>query len=355
MKDKNDFVAALLKESELRSDYLQGERVETIYFGGGTPSLLTTDDLQRLMDQLRQTFDIAPDAEVTWEANPDDIVTSRLRAWKKSGINRLSIGIQSFFDQDLRWMNRAHDAQQAHLSIQSSKDEGLNLTIDLIYGTPTLSDEHWLKNLDLAIGLEVPHLSCYALTVEPGTALHKNMMLHKSPSIEQADQARQFTLMADKLQSAGYDHYEISNFALPDKRSRHNSGYWLGKSYLGLGPSAHSYDGTSRQWNVSSNRRYLASLAHSELAFEKEELTPVQVVNEYLMVSLRTSEGINLDYFQSAFGSAASESLRRQSQPYIQGGRMRLSKGSLTLTEAGKLFADGIAADLFFERLEPGN
>jgi oxygen-independent coproporphyrinogen III oxidase len=351
MKNKNDIVAALLKESEMRRNYLAHEPVETIYFGGGTPSLLTAEELLRVMEKLRQTFEVTPDAEITWEANPDDISSRTLKAWKKAGVNRLSIGIQSFFEQDLRWMNRAHDAQQAQDSIHACKEEGFNLTIDLIYGTPSLSDGNWIKNLELSVALDIPHLSCYALTVEPGTALYKKMLLQEGPSIDSADQARQFTLMVASLQSAGYDHYEISNFARPGKRSRHNTGYWLGKPYLGLGPSAHSYNRTSRQWNVSSNRRYLDSLAKGELPFEKEELTPVQMLNEYLMVSLRMAEGINLDYFKTAFGEQATASLNRQCEPYIQRGRMILSDGRLKLTEAGKLFADGIAADLFFEFL----
>ncbi len=258
LKGKNDFVGALLKEMRLRKDYIGGEPVETIYFGGGTPSLLEAGELEAIMEGLRMHFVIDPGAEITLEANPDDIEGIRLEAWRVAGINRLSIGIQSFFEADLQWMNRAHNAVQAGECIRMAQEEGFrNISIDLIYGGPTLPDSHWMENVDRAIALQIPHLSCYALTVEPRTALDKMIQQHKKQDVSPDDQARQLLLLMDWMKQSGYEHYEISNFALPGHRSRHNSAYWQGKTYLGLGPSAHSYNGVSREWNVANNALYI--------------------------------------------------------------------------------------------------
>ena len=369
LKGKNDFVAALLKEMKLRKDYINGEIVETIYFGGGTPSLLEPAELGAIMEGLRREFVIDPGAEVTLEANPDDINVERLRAWKAAGINRLSIGVQSFFEEDLRWMNRAHNAAQATASVRMAQEEGFdNISIDLIYGGPTLPDDHWKHNVDEAIRLGVAHLSCYALTVEPRTALDKMIRQHKLRDVDPEDQARQFLLLMDWAAGAGYEHYEISNFALPGRRSRHNSSYWQGKTYLGLGPSAHSYDGVSREWNVANNALYVTALKAAEegtdalvrgrdtggtwspaegLVSEREVLTPVQRLNEYIMISLRTMEGIDMGVVAERFGGEAAQKLVRRAERYINEGKMR-SEGWLVLTQEGKLLADGIAADLFF-------
>jgi oxygen-independent coproporphyrinogen-3 oxidase len=258
---KNDFVTALLKEIDLRVDYLQQELIETIYFGGGTPSLLEEDDLHRIVAHLHRHFKIADNTEITFEANPDDITREKLISWRTNGINRLSIGVQSFFDDDLKWMNRAHSAQQSVQSILLAQEEGINnLTIDLIYGTPTLGNENWEKNFKQAVTLNIPHLSCYALTVEPKTALAKMIAQHKIGDIDSERQATQFLLLTDWATAAGYEHYEISNFAKPGMRSKHNSAYWQGKKYLGLGPSAHSFNGTARQWNIANNSLYVQSL-----------------------------------------------------------------------------------------------
>jgi oxygen-independent coproporphyrinogen-3 oxidase len=386
LKHKNDFVAALLKEMKLRKDYIGGERVRTIYFGGGTPSLLEPAELEAIMEGLRiadlgdprapgfgpaaaggDPGTIAPDPEieVTLEANPDDITLPRLRAWKAAGINRLSIGIQSFFGEDLEWMNRAHNAEQAKDCILLAQGEGFsNISIDLIYGGPTLPDDHWKKNVDTAIGLQIPHLSCYALTVEPKTALDKMIHQHKKQDVDPEDQARQFLQLMDWTGEAGYEHYEISNFARPGHRSRHNSSYWQGKTYLGLGPSAHSYNGVSREWNVANNVQYIAGLSGNAIAGErnasegqgaliaiggeKEVLTPVQQLNEYIMISLRTMEGCDLQIVSERFGKESARELGKKAERYINEGKMR-SEGRLILTRAGKLLADGIAADLFFE------
>jgi oxygen-independent coproporphyrinogen-3 oxidase len=348
LKQKNGFLEALLKEIALQHTYLQGETIETIYFGGGTPSLLAADELQRIMTALYGYFTIDQAAEITLEANPDDITNEQLASWKAAGINRLSIGVQSFFGEDLQLMNRAHNAQQAIDCITRAQAAGFNnLTIDLIYGSPTLTDEKWKQNVQRAIDLQIPHLSCYALTVEPGTALQHLISKNKAPAVSSDDQARQFLLLMDWMRVAGYEHYEISNFALPGKRSRHNSAYWQGKHYLGLGPSAHSFNGVSRQWNVSNNAQYITSLANGTVPFEKEDLTGTQQVNEYIMTSLRTMEGMDLQHIQQLAGAQASRSLQQSSSRYIQQQLIRQEENRLILTQEGKLFADKIAAELF--------
>ncbi len=350
LQHKNDFIPALLKEMRLRRDYIGQEPVETVYFGGGTPSLLEPEELDQLMDTLREVYSLTPDAEITLEANPDDIDLRRLQAWKKAGVNRLSIGIQSFFEEDLQWMNRAHNASQALDCIGIAQAEGFdNISIDLIYGGPTLPDANWQKNVEQAINLNIPHLSCYALTVEPKTALDKMIQQHKKQDVNQEDQARQLILLMDWVAAAGYEHYEISNFALPGKRSRHNSSYWQGKTYLGLGPSAHSFNGTSRQWNIANNALYIADpLGIAEI----EILTPVQQLNEYIMISLRTMEGSDLDQIAAKFGEPAAREFSLRIQQYLSEGKAVVTGNRVRLTEEGKLLADGIAADLFFEEGE---
>lgn len=347
---KNDFLAALLKEIGLRKDYPGNEIIETIYFGGGTPSLLSQSEVESIMVTLRENFQIAPDAEVTFETNPDDIIVESLEVWKNIGINRLSIGVQSFFEEDLQWMNRAHNAEQAIRSIKLAQSKGFhNLTIDLIYGSPDLTDEKWAHNVQTAIQLRIPHLSCYALTVEPRTALDDMIKKKKSPPVDSEAQARQFLLLMDWLAAAGYEHYEISNFALPGKRSRHNSSYWQGKKYLGLGPSAHSFNGVSRQWNIANNVQYIKALSEGQIPFEIETLTTTQQLNEYLMTSLRTMEGVNLAVLEKRFGADTKDVVVKSAQKFLAEGLIKSDEGSFRLTTQGKLFADGIASDLFFE------
>jgi oxygen-independent coproporphyrinogen-3 oxidase len=344
---KNDFLAALLKEVALRHDYLQGERVNTVYFGGGTPSLLTFEELQSILAALSASFVIDRAAEVTLEANPDDITEEALLRWKGVGVNRLSIGVQSFFEEDLQWMNRAHTAQQALQQLELARKHFDNITIDLIYGTPTLSDERWKYNVDQALQLGIPHLSCYALTVEPKTALESMIRKHQLSEVKPDDQARQFVLLMDWLEEAGYEHYEISNFALPGHRSRHNSAYWQGQAYLGLGPSAHSFNGGSRQWNVANNALYIQALKKEELAFEIEMLTATQKLNEYIMTSLRTMEGLSLQQVQQLGGEKVMGALYKSSGRFIDQALLQERDDRLVLTKQGKLFADGIAGDLF--------
>ena len=349
LKSKNDFIAALLKEMDLQQNYLQQEVITSIYLGGGTPSLLEEEDLQQIFKRLSALFTIAPDAEITLEANPDDISSVKLQAWKAVGINRLSIGIQSFFEQDLVWMNRAHNAVQARHCIVLAQEAGFgNLSIDLIYGTPVLTDEQWQENVSTAIAFNIPHLSCYALTVEPGTALQKMIIQHKKEDTDTEKQARHFLLLMDWLQQADYEHYEISNFARPGSRSRHNSSYWAGKKYLGLGPSAHSFNGSSRQWNIANNGLYIQSVEKNILPFEEEILTDTQRLNEYIMTSLRTQEGLDLNYTALTFGENARQQLQTNSSKFIATEKLQLNREALQLTKEGKLFADGIAADLFF-------
>jgi oxygen-independent coproporphyrinogen-3 oxidase len=347
LRRKNELVAALLSEMELRKDYLKGEPVETIYFGGGTPSLLPARDHEALIEKAHSTFKISPNTEITLETNPDDISEEKLMDWKEAGINRLSIGIQSFFEEDLKWMNRAHNAEQAMDSLRAAVKHFNNITVDLIYGTPLLTNEKWKKNIDKVIVEGVVHLSCYALTVELKTPLYKLIKEQKTADIDPDKQSEQFLLLMQWMEEAGYEHYEISNFAKPGFISRHNSSYWQGKKYLGIGPSAHSFDGASRQWNVSNNNFYIDSIEKGIIPYEKEILTPIQQLNEYIMTSLRTMEGLDLDQVEDIIG----HQLRTVSRKFIERGLMDEERGHLKLTKEGKLLADGIASELFFEEI----
>ena len=345
LRRKNELVAALLSEMSLRKDYLAEELVETIYFGGGTPSLLPSNDYAAFIEKIYSTFQVSPNAEITLETNPDDISRDRLEDWKETGINRLSIGIQYFFEEDLKWMNRAHNDNQAMNSLQSAAKKFNNITVDLIYGTPLLTNEKWKKNVDKAINADVVHLSCYALTVEPKTPLHRLIKEKKSADIDPDKQSEQFLLLMQWMEEAGYEHYEISNFAKPGFRSRHNSSYWKGEKYLGIGPSAHSFDGLSRQWNISNNNTYINSVKKEIIPHEREILTATQQLNEYIMTSLRTREGLNLNSVEDR----VDRELRTVSRKFIERGLMTEESDHLKLTREGKLLADGIAADLFFE------
>ena len=344
LRHKNELITALLKEIELQHDYFTSDSIETVYFGGGTPSLCTTDEIIQILERVSSNFDVSTDAEITLEANPDDITDEKLAAWKEAGINRLSIGIQSFFDDDLQWMNRAHTSQQAIGNLQLATQQFSNITIDLIYGLPVLTNEKWKQNVERAISFNIPHLSCYALTVEPKTPLHKLIRQHKAEDVNPDNQSEQFLLLMQWMATAGYEHYEISNFAKPGFRSRHNSSYWQQKNYLGFGPSAHSFDGTARWWNVANNHIYIDSISKGIIPLEKEVLTTVQKLNEYIMTSLRTIEGLDL----SLLGEAMSGQLRAASKKYIESGLVIVESNFLRLTSEGKLLADGIAADLFF-------
>jgi oxygen-independent coproporphyrinogen-3 oxidase len=348
LRNKDALVKALAQEAAAEKGYLNGETVNTIYFGGGTPSLLAVSDLRFLLDNLRRHYPVATDAEVTLEANPDDVVPETVAAWKELGINRLSIGIQSFFAEELRWMNRAHNAEQARRCIEASYEAGIhNLSIDLIYGSPLLTDDMWEQNVKTAVSYGIRHLSCYALTVEEKTPLHKTISLKKTGDVDNNKQARQFLLLMQWLREAGYEHYEVSNFAKPGFRSRHNSSYWKGTPYLGLGPSAHSFIGTERRWNVPNNNVYIKTVGDSTPERETEVLTPLQQLNEAIMITLRTAEGISLEKIQQQWGEAERRRLEKDLSKYINNGMVRLNNQQAQLTDAGMLMADGIAADLF--------
>jgi oxygen-independent coproporphyrinogen-3 oxidase len=345
---KSALIKALLKEIELQQAFLDGDKISTIYFGGGTPSLLDVDECELILNKLAGAFDVSPTAEITLEANPDDIDIQKLSAWKTLGINRLSIGIQSFFNEDLQWMNRAHNSQQAFRCLSDATKLFTNITIDLIYGTPLLTDEKWEQNLQTALSFQIPHLSCYALTVEERTPLHKQISQKKKEDVDADKQARQFLHLMHRLEESGYEHYEVSNFAKPGYRSKHNSGYWRGEKYLGLGPSAHSYNGAHiRRWNIANNNLYIRSAALSNSSGEEEILTPDQQYNEYVMISLRTSEGIDLQMVARRWSERRKIELVSKLGRQKYNGLLVVTDSTVQLTKEGMLMADGIASDLF--------
>ena len=347
---KDALVDAILLELRERKNYLKNTTIQTIYFGGGTPSLLSIQQISSILETIQLHYTVAADAEITLEANPDDITAELVNAWNQLGINRLSIGIQSVFDEDLVWMNRAHHAQQAKSSIAIAQQNGIHqITIDLIYGSPSLSDEKWKSNVQTAIDFGITHLSCYALTVEPKTSLHHMIATKKLPEVDPEQGSRQFMLLMEWMEAAGFDHYEISNFAKPGFQSKHNTAYWQGKHYSGIGPSAHSFNGESRQWNVANNALYIQGITQNAPIFEIEWLTPIQQLNEYIMTALRTREGINTEWIAEQFGSHHKDALIKNASKYVPTHQIKMEGSYVQLTREGKLFADGIAADLFFE------
>lgn len=340
-------VEFISKELEIRNKEIS-EPVETIYFGGGTPSLLDLREINQIFETIYSQFSVISHPEITLEANPDDLTLSKLQEIKSSPINRLSIGIQSFFDEDLRLMNRAHNANEAIGSIQTAQDLGFeNITIDLIYGGQTTIDEVWQQNLETALKLDVPHISSYALTVEPQTVLAHQIQTKKLVDVDEEKQERQFQMLIRTLTAHGFMHYEISNFAKQGFLSRHNSNYWKGKSYLGVGPSAHSYDGKNRSWNLANNSIYLKNLAENKLVNEIEVLSENDRFNELIMISLRTIYGLNLDELKSNFPDDFINDLSKEIQPHLEHQSLRIENGILYLTEKGKFLADGIASSLF--------
>ena len=360
MKDKHVMLAAMRKEIELRKDYLPplippqrgGIRgaVETLYFGGGTPSVLSIDELAGLLETVTHYYTFVPGAEITLEANPDDLTDDYVAALLHLGFNRLSIGIQSFFDDDLQWMNRRHCAHEAVRSIETAHKRGFhNINIDLMYGLPTMTSARWEANLKQALSLDVPHLSAYHLTIEPRTVFGKRQAKGDLLTISEDESAAQFGILLDTMEKAGYEHYEISNFARPGFRSRHNTAYWQQRPYIGIGPAAHSFDGQSRQWNVSNNSRYIAALENETAWFEREQLTPVEQYNDYILVSLRTVWGVDTGYIRTHFGDAFASEFLRQASVYQKNGYIQERAGIFMLTRKGKMIADRIAADLFFD------
>ncbi|MDP2188664.1 MAG: radical SAM family heme chaperone HemW [Sphingobacteriaceae bacterium] len=347
LQQREAVLAALVQELELQQGYLAGEQLSSVYFGGGTPSLLTEKELDALFTAIHKNFSVHPQAEITLEANPDDLDLYTLNVLHESPVNRLSIGIQSFREEDLKLMNRAHAVEQARDCLRLAKEVGFEkLTADLIYAMPNMSDADWVQNLDALLQYDLPHFSAYALTVEAKTALHKFVKDGKVQPASDADQKRQFDLLIDMAVSRGYEHYEISNFAKPGQRAVHNSSYWKSEPYLGIGPSAHSFNGHSRQWNVSNNTKYVQALSRGELPATVEQLSIFDQLNEQLLTGLRTSEGVNLARLEQRFGPELVAQLRAGLLD-LKDDWYQLRHDQLVLTRSGKHFADLIASDLF--------
>lgn len=345
---KDQVIKALRTEIALRKDYLGQEEIETIYFGGGTPSLLSADEIYLLISEITDHFEVSSKAEITLEANPDDLNPQKVKELRQTPVNRLSIGIQSFYEEDLKWMNRAHTSREAHSSIKRVQDAGYeNITTDLIYGFPLLTDEKWEYNIQQLIELQVPHISSYSITVEPATALSSFISKGKEKPMDENQSAAQFIILMDYLQEAAYEHYEISNFAKPGMYSKHNSNYWQGVKYMGIGPSAHSYNGETRQWNVSNNTKYTDAINLKTIPAEIEILEVKDRVNEYIMTSLRTSWGMDLEKISQDFGSDYSNSVKAGLETFIDKGWVNMKDKTAILTREGKLFADHIASELF--------
>jgi oxygen-independent coproporphyrinogen-3 oxidase len=349
VKYKDEMLQALLQEIRLQKHYLDNETIETIYFGGGTPSLLAADEINQLIDTITQLHVVAPMAEITLEANPDDLDQQKVKALRQTPVNRFSIGIQSFFDEDLAWMNRVHRSNEAEASVKRAQDAGFeNITADLIYAYPLLSDQKWKHNLSKMFELGIPHISAYAMTVEPQTALAAFISKKKQPPMSEDQSAAQFNLMLEAMETNGFEQYEISNFCKPNHYSRHNSNYWKGVTYLGIGPSAHSFNGDTRQWNVANNALYMKGIGQeNRIPAEIEELTQTNRLNEYIMTALRTKWGIEIDKL-NAIAAGSSNDLLKAASTYFENGSLVQTGNVLTLTANGKLYADNIAANLFF-------
>ncbi len=350
LQNKNELLNALVLELKARAKYLDTKTLESVYFGGGTPSLLSVAEIRALLDEAKAHFSLSKDVEITLEANPDDLDSNKLRELKTAGINRLSLGIQSFHEADLKFMNRVHDTSRAHRCIKQVKEAGFhNYSIDLIYGTPGLSEAAWRSNLEQVRSYEVPHLSAYALTVEPKTVLAYRISKGLVPDVDEDLAANQFNILMDFAEEAGYEHYEISNFCQPGHQAKHNSSYWQGAAYLGIGPSAHSFNGKTRSWNINHNTKYIKALETGDLPLETEHLSTTEQYNEYLMISLRTAWGYDPKEVKKRFGEAAADALVQGSQKYLSDQLMETKGTNFRLTRKGKLLADHIIADLFME------
>lgn len=346
---REPMLKAILRELDLQRDYLGGAVLSSIYFGGGTPSILTIKELAQIFEKINSLHSIADDAEITLEANPDDLTRNKIFDLKNhTPVNRLSIGIQSFFEEDLQWMNRAHSAAESKICIENSLAAGFeNLTVDLIYGSPTTPDDRWLVNLQTVFGFHIPHFSAYCLTVEEGTALGNFVKKGKQPPVDEEQSLRQFEMLVGESERAGFEQYEISNFAQAGRRARHNSNYWLGEKYLGIGPSAHSFDGASRQWNLANNALYIKSLEAGVVPFEREVLTAENRFNEYLMTSLRTSWGCDLSKIE-VMGEPFVQHFLSKIESEILAGRVLRRGDNFVISQSGKFLSDRIASDLFF-------
>ena len=351
MKRKNDVVSCIIREIEMRKNELQNEVVETIYFGGGTPSLLSQNEIDTIIDAVHNCHTVDR-PEITLEANPDDLSEEKIKELASSKVNRLSIGIQSFFEHDLKLMNRAHNSEEAKKCLEIATQYFDNISLDLIYGIPGASNEQWEENIDIALGFNVPHISSYALTVEPKTALANFVEKEIIPDVDDEQAEIQFFMLIDKLDAAGFIHYETSNFGKEGYLSRNNSAYWQGKNYIGLGPSAHSYNGRERSWNIRNNAKYVRAIQNNELPIERETLTKKDSYNEYVMTGLRTIWGVSMDKVETDYGKKYRTYLEKQSEKYIQEELLYIHNGNLKTSEKGKFLSDGIASDLFMLNLK---
>lgn len=349
LQTKEGFLSALYTELKLRSDELGKMEFDTIYFGGGTPSMLTKEELSRIFDEIFSNYQISSTAEITLEANPDDLSPGKIRELRSTPVNRFSIGVQSFFNQDLLYMNRAHKANEAESAVKGAQDAGFeNISIDLIYGTPGLTPENWELNLRKSIELLVPHISAYALTVEENTPLFHLIKRNKLSNVDEELVADHYNIMVALLRQNGFEQYEISNFARAGAQSKHNSSYWYGKPYLGFGPSAHSFNGDNlRRWNVSNNVQYIKAVINNDIFYETESITFVNQVNEFLLTRLRLQEGFSLTEFEQRFGVSSKDTLllnlqNQQNQHYVN------ANNTLVLTDSGKLISDRLISELFF-------
>ncbi|HLA55153.1 MAG TPA: radical SAM family heme chaperone HemW [Flavobacterium sp.] len=351
MKKKDAMVLALAKELELRKGEFANDSIETIYFGGGTPSVLSTAEINFLVDTVSKHYNVSDNPEITLEANPDDLSIDRIIELSNSQINRLSIGIQSFFESDLQMMNRAHNAEEARQSLAEATKRFNNISIDLIYGIPGMSNEKWLQNIETALAFGIPHISSYALTVEPKTALKKLIDTGKIAKPEDDVANEHFQILVETLEADGFIHYELSNFGKENYFSRSNSAYWLGKKYLGIGPSAHSYNGISRSWNIAKNALYLKSIEENRLPSESETLSVTDRYNEYIMTGLRTIWGVDLERIEKDFDTKHRDYLLKHADKFLSDGLLSIENGILKTTKKGKFLTDGIASDLFLVNL----
>ncbi|MRX63458.1 radical SAM family heme chaperone HemW [Maribacter luteus] len=351
MAKKDSMLEALKKELFLRKDEFKDEEVGTIYFGGGTPSVLDTNEINDLIITVQSHYKVAENPEITLEANPDDLSNGKIVQLSQSEVNRLSIGIQSFFEEDLKMMNRAHNAIEAEQCIAEAVKFFDNISIDLIYGIPGMSNERWRQNIEKALSFGIPHISSYALTVEPKTALASFIKKGLIPPVDDALAQRHFQILYETLTDQGYDCYEVSNFGKPGYYSKNNTSYWLGKKYMGIGPSAHSYDGERRSWNISNNPTYLKAIDLGELPMTSEELSRTDKYNEYVMTGLRTSWGVSLDRIKLEFGEKYLVYITEQIKKYVDRDLLTIAKGQLVATKKGKFLVDGIASDLFMVNL----
>jgi len=346
LKKKDEMTAALIKEIHLRQEEIN-EPVETIYFGGGTPSVLSNEEIDQILEPVFSLFDVIENPEITLEANPDDLSIERIRQLAHSKINRLSIGVQSFYDEDLQMMNRAHNAKEAWESLEEATKYFDNISIDLIYGIPNMSLQRWESNIQKALDLEIPHISSYALTVEPKTALASLIKKGKIAQPDDGNAHEHFLTMVSILEKNGFVHYELSNFGKPDYFSKNNSAYWLGKKYLGIGPSAHSFNGKNRSWNIANNSLYIQSIQNNKLPSETETLSVQDRYNEYVMTGLRTIWGVSVSRITKEFGKYYKKYLLINAQKFIDKEQLILENDVLKTTIKGKFFCDGIASELF--------